>query len=208
MAWVAFDRAVKIVERFGLDGPARALAQRASRRSTTRSVREGFDRSGSTFVQYYGATQLDASLLMMPLVGFLPPDDPRVRGTVAAIERELMRRWFRPPLCSTAAGESTASPPAKGAFLPCTFWLADNYVLQGREREDAECSSGFSAFATTSACWPKSTTRRRAAARQLPAGVLARRPDQHGPNLSRAGGPAEHRQEGGSPRTSVPERPP
>ena len=80
--------------------------------------------------QYYGSKRLDASLLMIPLVGFLPADDPRVRGTVEAIERELMHRRLRPPLRPDRAVDGL--PPGEGVFLPCTFWLADNLALLGR----------------------------------------------------------------------------
>jgi GH15 family glucan-1,4-alpha-glucosidase len=86
-------------------------------------------------VQFYGSRDLDASLLMMPLVGFLPPDDPRVTSTVAAIERELVEDGFvRRYACSRSA-EIDGLPPGERAFIPCTFWLADNFVLQGRREE-------------------------------------------------------------------------
>jgi GH15 family glucan-1,4-alpha-glucosidase len=92
--------------------------------------RNGFDTDRNTFVQYYGATAVDAALLFIPIVGFLPPDDPRVRGTVAAIERELMqdgllRRYH-------AMGEVDGLPGGEGAFLACSFWLCDVYQLCGR----------------------------------------------------------------------------
>ena len=85
-------------------------------------------------MQSYGSRDLDASLLMMPLVGFLPASDPRVRGTVAAIERGLMSGRLRGPL-HPAASRVDGLPPGEGAFLPCTFWLADNLHLMGREAE-------------------------------------------------------------------------
>ena len=93
MAWVALDRAVKAVESFGLDGPVERWRTPA-RRHPRAGLREGFDPELGSFVQSYGSTELDASLLMIPLVGFLPADDPRVRGTVAAIEKHLMRDGF------------------------------------------------------------------------------------------------------------------
>jgi GH15 family glucan-1,4-alpha-glucosidase len=135
MAWVALDRAVKAIEEYGLGGPADRW--RACRDDIHASVcREGYDPERGSFVQYYGGRDLDASLLMIPMVGFLPPDDERVRGTVRAIERELAVDGFiaryspRRDVDGLVGGE--------GAFLPCSFWLADNYVLQGRQEEARE----------------------------------------------------------------------
>jgi GH15 family glucan-1,4-alpha-glucosidase len=134
MAWVALDRAIKAVEQLGHDGPAERW--RAVRRELHDEVcREGYDGERDSFVQFYGADHLDASLLLIPLVGFLPADDPRVKGTVAAIQRELMvdglvHRY--PP----AGSESVDGlPPGEGTFLACTFWLADNLALMGRREE-------------------------------------------------------------------------
>jgi GH15 family glucan-1,4-alpha-glucosidase len=132
MAWVAFDRAVKAVERLGLEGPVDRW--RELREEVHREVCErGYDPERRTFTQSYGERALDASLLMIPLVGFLPPTDARVQGTVAAIERELVRDGFvlRYPTEETEDG----LPPGEGAFLPCSFWLADNYALMGRHAE-------------------------------------------------------------------------
>jgi len=132
MAWVAFDRGVKGVERFGLDGPVERW--RGVRDAIHAQVCEaGFDARRNTFVQSYGASHLDASLLLIPLVGFLPGDDPRVRGTVAAIERELMVDG----LVQRYSTESNVDnlPPGEGVFLPCSFWLADNLALTGRHKE-------------------------------------------------------------------------
>ena len=132
MAWVAFDRAVKTVERFGMAGPVDEW-RRIRARIHEEVCSRGFDAARGTFTQFYGSTQLDASLLMLPLVGFLPPQDPRVTGTVRAIERELVEDGLvmRYPTEPHVDG----LPPGEGAFLACTFWLADNYVLQGREEE-------------------------------------------------------------------------
>ena len=132
MAWVAFDRGVKAIERFGKDGPLERW-QRVRTAIHAQVCEAGFDAQRNTFVQSYGSTQLDASLLLIPLVGFLPPGDPRVRGTVEAIERELLadglvRRY------STATGLD-GLPPGEGVFLPCSFWLADNLALIGRQEE-------------------------------------------------------------------------
>jgi GH15 family glucan-1,4-alpha-glucosidase len=133
MAWVAMDRAVKGVEQFGLDGPVDRWRQ--LRDTIHASVcREGFNPNIGAFVQSYGTTRLDASLLMLPLVGFLPPEDPRVRGTVEAIERHLTTDAFVARYHTTA--EVDGLPPGEGAFLLCSFWLADNLALIGR-RNDA-----------------------------------------------------------------------
>ena len=132
MAWVAFDRAVKAIERFGLDGPVDRW--RALRSEVKEEVcREGFDADRGTFTQYYGSRELDASLLMLPLVGFLAPEDPRVDGTVRAIERELLQDGFvmRYPTHESIDG----LPPGEGAFLPCSFWLVDCLTLTGRRDE-------------------------------------------------------------------------
>jgi GH15 family glucan-1,4-alpha-glucosidase len=129
MAWVAIDRAVKAVEQFGLEGPVDRWRQ--LRETIHAQVCEkGFDSELGAFVQFYGSKLLDASLLMMPLVGFLPPTDPRVRGTVHAIERHLMTDGFVARYATVP--EVDGLPPGEGAFLLSTFWLADNFVLLGR----------------------------------------------------------------------------
>lgn len=134
MAWVAMDRAVRSVQLLGLNGPAERWMELRDR--IHREVCEkGFNDRRGAFTWYYGSKSLDAALLMIPLVGFLPPDDPRVRSTVAAIERDLRLdgfvRRYEPEVSAPVDG----LPPGEGAFLPCTFWLADNLVLQGRMRE-------------------------------------------------------------------------
>jgi GH15 family glucan-1,4-alpha-glucosidase len=133
MAWVAFDRA------------ANELAVRAFNESGSRwreiadeihadVCERGFDRGLNSFVQAYGSKQLDASLLLVPLVGFLPPEDPRVRGTIRAIEdRLLIQDEFVLRYESEYAGDGL--PTGEGAFLACSFWLVDNYILQGRYAE-------------------------------------------------------------------------
>jgi GH15 family glucan-1,4-alpha-glucosidase len=138
MAWVAFDRGVQAVERFGSSGPVDRW--RKIRTQIHREVCEkGFDGELNSFTQSYGSKRLDASLLMIPLVGFLPADDPRMVGTVAAIERVLVRdklvyRYTHDEDARAVDG----LPPGEGAFLPCTFWLADNLALQGRQGEAEE----------------------------------------------------------------------
>jgi GH15 family glucan-1,4-alpha-glucosidase len=133
MAWVAFDRAVKAVESVGL--PYERLdAWRSARDAVHGEVcAKGFDAGRNAFVQSYGSARLDASLLMIPLVGFLPATDPRVVGTVAAIERDLVRHGF--VLRYDSSSHVDGLPPGEGVFLPCTFWLADNLALQGRRDE-------------------------------------------------------------------------
>lgn len=136
MAWAAMDRAVKAVDMFGLDGPAehwKALREQIH----AQICKQGYNKSRKTFTQYYGSHSLDAALLVMAQVGFLPADDPRLTGTVTAIEKHLMKDGFVQRYTMDAQTESIDDlPPGEGAFLPCTFWLADNYALQGR-REDA-----------------------------------------------------------------------
>jgi GH15 family glucan-1,4-alpha-glucosidase len=129
MAWVAFDRAVKAVEEFGLEGPVDRW--RAARDEVHREVCDkGFDPERNTFTQYYGSKELDASALMFPLVGFLPPEDPRIPGTVEAIERELLVDGFVQRYDSDVGVDGL--PAGEGVFLPCSFWLADNLNLIGR----------------------------------------------------------------------------
>jgi GH15 family glucan-1,4-alpha-glucosidase len=129
MAWVAVDRAVKEVEIFKLEGPVEKW-RRLRKRIHDEICREGFDPQLNSFVQYYGSRQPDASLLMLPLVGFLPATDPRMRGTVEFIQKRLTRDGFVHRYI--AHPEVDGLPPGEGAFLICTFWLADNLALQGR----------------------------------------------------------------------------
>jgi GH15 family glucan-1,4-alpha-glucosidase len=136
LAWVAMDRAVKAVEQLGHEGPVDRW--RRIRHEIHQEVRRNaYDPDRRTFTQFYGSRELDASLLLMPLVGFLPPSDPRVRGTIEAIERELCQDGFVLRYPTGPAGEAVDGLPGReGAFLACTFWLADNYALVGRP-EDA-----------------------------------------------------------------------
>ena len=132
MAWVAFDRAVKGIEQFGLEGPLerwRAVRDRIHAEVCSR----GFDTAAGSFVQAYESKEIDASLLLLPLVGFLPPEDPRIKGTVARVERELLRDGFVARYLTRSGVDGL--PPGEGAFLACSFWLVDNYVLQGRMGE-------------------------------------------------------------------------
>ena len=132
MAWVAFDRAVRTVEDFGAEGP---VDQWRELRSEIHDevCRSGFNQSLNSFTQYFGGETTDASLLLMPLVGFLPATDPRVKGTVELIEKRLLRDGFvlrYEPDPKVEGVEGT-----EGVFLACSFWLADNYVYQKREKE-------------------------------------------------------------------------
>jgi GH15 family glucan-1,4-alpha-glucosidase len=133
MAWVAFDRAVRSVETQELDGPVDEW--RAIRDEIHREVCEhGFDDDLQSFTQSYGSKELDASLLLIPLVGFLPASDPRVRGTVDAIERGLVEKGFVLRYRTQEAGVD-GLPPGEGVFLPCSFWLVDCLELLGRHDE-------------------------------------------------------------------------
>src|SRR3984893_5149122 len=132
MAWVAFDRAVKSAETFGLSGPLdrwRAVAAQIH----SDVCRGGFDHELGSFVQSYGSKQLDASLLLMPSVGFLPPDDWRVQRTVRAIEQRLLVEGL--VMRYDTKEMQDGLPPGEGAFLACSFWLVDAYILQKRWRD-------------------------------------------------------------------------
>ncbi len=132
MAWAALDRAVRGIEAFGLEGPLERW--RALRTEIHAEVcREGFDTALGSFTQSYGSRTLDASLLLLPAIGFLPPDDPRILGTIAAVERELLedglvRRYRTEAQCD-------GLPGSEGVFLACSFWLADAWAMTGRRSE-------------------------------------------------------------------------
>jgi GH15 family glucan-1,4-alpha-glucosidase len=133
MAWVAFDRGVKMIENLGRDGPVERY--RAQRDAIHAEVcRKGWNAHKRAFTQSYGDDALDASALLIPIVGFLPPSDPRVRDTVAAIERELMHDGlvlrYR-----TDRKSADGLSGREGAFLACSFWLADAYSVLGEEEK-------------------------------------------------------------------------
>ena len=133
MAWVAFDRAVKSAETFKLPGPVERWREVRDRIHNDVCER-GFDDEVVSFVRAYGSKEIDASLLLLPAVGFLPPEDPRIRATVEAIERELLvdglvRRY-------DTVKSDDGLPAGEGVFLACSFWLVDAYVMLGR-RDDA-----------------------------------------------------------------------
>jgi len=129
MAWVAFDRGIQAVQRFGLDAPIDRW--RAAQRAIHDEVcARGFDPDLGSFVQSYGSKELDASLLLLPTFGFLPPSDARVCGTVEAIERHLLVDGFVRRYDTSRTDDGL--PPGEGVFLACTFWLADAYAMIGR----------------------------------------------------------------------------
>jgi GH15 family glucan-1,4-alpha-glucosidase len=193
MAWVAVDRAIKAVERFGLEGPVdRWRRLRATIHDDV--CRNGYDSAMGAFVQSYGSQLLDASLLMIPLVGFLPATDPRMLGTVRAVQTHLVSDGFvaryqtRPDV--------DGLPPGEGAFLPCTFWLADNLALQGRHAEARAIFERLLAIRNDVGLLSEEYD---PVARRL----LGNFPQAFthvglintARNLTRRGGPAEHRQE-------------
>jgi len=136
MVWVAFDRMVKILEQRGSTGRALPRWRQLRDRIHEDVCRKAFDTELGSFVQAYGSKALDASLLLLPLVGFLPPTDPRIMGTLKAIERRLVVDGF---VLRYDTGEVVDGlPPGEGAFLACNFWLADNFILQGRITEARE----------------------------------------------------------------------
>ena len=132
MAWVALDRGIRTAEQFALSGPVdrwKDVRQRIHEEVCAR----GFDQQRGSFVQAFGSSELDASLLLLPTMGFLPVSDPRIHGTIAAIERELMVDGFVLRYRSDTTDDGL--PPGEGAFLACTFWLADAYAMLGRASE-------------------------------------------------------------------------
>jgi GH15 family glucan-1,4-alpha-glucosidase len=134
MAWVAVDRLIWLAERLNL--PADLGRWQAMRQAIHREVCEkGYHPGVRAFTQSYGSEALDASILRLPLVGFLPADDPRVLSTLEAVERQLLRGGFVPRYLTDEAGSVDGLSGGEGAFLPCTFWLADNYHLVGRRDE-------------------------------------------------------------------------
>jgi GH15 family glucan-1,4-alpha-glucosidase len=132
MAWVAFDRAVMLAEQMNYEAPLEKW--KAIRDTLHQQICErGFSAKKDSFVQAYGSEELDASLLLMPLVGFLPGDDPRVRSTVEAIRRELMRDGL--VLRYDTSRTQDGLPPGEGVFLACSFWMVSSLKVVGREEE-------------------------------------------------------------------------
>jgi GH15 family glucan-1,4-alpha-glucosidase len=134
LAWVAFDRGVQTVERLGLEGPADRWRQlRAEIHEEV--CREGFSVELNSFTQSYGSSELDASTLLIPLLGFLPPDDPRVVGTIEAVQRELMRDGFVERYKTQEQNAVDGLVGREGVFLPCSFWLVDALLMLERDDE-------------------------------------------------------------------------
>lgn len=132
MSWVAFDRAIHLAERFGYAAPL-ARWRRVRNKIHREVCRRGFNKRLNSFTQAYGSTELDAACLLIPLVGFLPADDPRVHGTVEAIEKYLLRDGFVRRY--NTASQVDGFDETEGAFLACSFWLASNYKLIGRDAD-------------------------------------------------------------------------
>jgi GH15 family glucan-1,4-alpha-glucosidase len=144
MAWVAFDRAAQTVERFGQTGDAdrwREICEDIKREV----LEQGWDEDRNTFTQSYGSQALDAALLLIPRTGFLPGDDPRVIGTIEAVQRELVRDGFVLRYPTDEADDGL--PPGEGAFLPCSFWLVDALAMAGRRDEARELYDRLAALA-------------------------------------------------------------
>jgi GH15 family glucan-1,4-alpha-glucosidase len=132
MAWVAFDRAIKSAERFGLPGPIDHW-RRLCKEIHADVCMHGFDKERNAFMQAYGSSEMDASVLMIPIVGFLPADDPRVIGTIEAVERELMRDGLVQRYRTSRVDDGL--PAGEGAFLACSFWMVDCLVMIGRQAD-------------------------------------------------------------------------
>ncbi len=134
MAWVAVDRAIKTADKCTLDGPIQQW-KKIRQEIHDQVCDQGFNADKGSFTQYYGSDQLDASLLMIPLVGFLPAHDPRVRGTIEAVERELVEGGFVLRYRTVDTGDVDGLSGREGAFLACSFWLADCLSMLGRDHD-------------------------------------------------------------------------
>jgi GH15 family glucan-1,4-alpha-glucosidase len=137
LAWVAFDRAVQAVERYGLDGPV-DLWRRLRAEVHEEVCREAFNVELGSFTQSYGSSELDASTLLIPIVGFLPPEDPRVVGTIEAVQRDLTRNGFVERYRTRQRNEVDGLTGGEGVFLPCSFWLVDALLMLERDDEARE----------------------------------------------------------------------
>jgi len=210
MAWVAMDRAVKAVEQYGVEGPVDRWRQ--VRDTIHREVCErGVDASRNVFVQRYGSHDLDASLLMIPLVGFLPADDPRVLATIDAIERELVVDGL--VLRYRTESSVDGLPPGEGYFLPCSFWLADNLALCGRHAEAQALFERLLALRNDVGLLSEEyDLANQRALGNMPQALTHVALVNSARNLSQAGGPSEHRSRasgeappgGAAPTTSTP----
>src|SRR5438067_5178808 len=191
MVWVALDRGIQAIERFHLDGPVRRW--RALRDEIHATVcKRGFDARRNTFVQRFGARDLDASLLQIPLVGFLPPTDSRVLGTIAAIERELLVHGF--VMRYLPSNRVDGLPPQEGAFLPCSFWFADALALAGRKKDAVALFERLLALRNDVGLLSEEYDyRRRRLVGNFPQTLTHVAIVNTACNLSRRGGPSEHR---------------
>jgi len=191
MAWVAVDRGIRMAERAKLDAPLdRWRAMRDELHATV--CRRGYDSSRNTFVQHFGAKSLDASLLLIPIVGFLPPNDPRVLGTIAAIVRELTDHGFVRRY--TTHQSIDGLPPQEGVFLPCSFWLADALALCGQRAKAQRLFKRLLALRNDVGLLAEEYDPR--ARRQLgnfPQALTHVALINTARNLSMSGGPSEHR---------------
>ncbi|TMH04954.1 MAG: glycoside hydrolase family 15 protein [Betaproteobacteria bacterium] len=194
MAWVAIDRAIKAAEEFSLRAPlARWRALRA--RIHADVCHKAYNAAGKSFVQYYGSDEVDASLLLMPLVGFLPSTDVRIKNTLAAIERELVVDGLVARYRTRASVDGL--PPGEGVFLPSSFWLADALSLAGRQAEAVALFSRLLALRNDVGLIAEEydPVRRRQLG-NFPQALTHVAIINTARNLSRAGGPCEHRSRG------------
>ena len=189
------DRAVRAAEKYELDWPLDALAQ-AARRDPPGRLRQRLRREARRLRAQLRDREPDGANLLLPIVGFLPADDPKMQTTVALTERQLMEDGF--VLRYDTEKTEDGMPEGEGAFLACSFWYVDNLVMQGRKDEArAHVRATFVAAATTSACCRRNTTPvKRRTAGQFPAGAVASRADQSAHNLAQAHGPAHARSDG------------
>ena len=194
MAWCAVARGIQDVERFHLEGPVKRW--RALRDEIHATVcKRGFDARHNTFVQRFGAPDLDASLLQIPLVGFLPATDARVLGTIAAIERKLVVNGF--VMRYLPGNRVDGLPPQEGAFLPCSFWLADALALAGRRKEAVALFERLLALRNDVGLLSEEYDyRRRRLVGNFPQTLTHVALVNTACNLSRHGGPSEHRSSG------------
>ena len=138
MAWVAMDRAIKSIEQYHVEGPLDRW-RKIRQEILDQVCDEGFNADKGSFTQYYGSDNLDASLLMIPLVGFLPAHDPRMRGTIEAIERELLQGGFILRYDTDETSKSTDWPAGRGRSSPCSFWFSDCLSMLGGTVTPARC---------------------------------------------------------------------
>ena len=191
MAWVAMDRAVKSVEEHGLEGPVERWRETRAR-IHAEVCEKGIDARRGTFVQRYGSSDLDASLLLIALVGFLPPEDPRIRATIEAIERELVVDGL--VLRYRTEGSIDGLPPGEGFFLPCSFWLADCLALLGRGAEAEALFERLLGLRNDVGLLSEEyDLRNRRALGNMPQALTHVALINTARNLSERGGPSEHR---------------